>query len=386
MEDACWLTLIPKITYLVDGKEKEIASYDYYVPSFKLKTENPSEPSNNFGEICKTSDDCIIGSCLYCPSDTQALIQTDEDPSYAELTNNTHFITRKGGDQGFCGSLMGDATRCLGNWNNDEYFIDYMFLRETTGVGNMFVEPAEKLPLVKFLTKDVLDSWKKEVLKNISEAYFNEHFDIDSIHGEVMVEENGNHKFVARIYYLFKYDWATISLPGGNGAWDMFVIAEKINGNWQKLTEDKMIYSCGQELQRWHDLGLVKITEYEIPSIISKEQVISSLEKCDSNMKIDTISIGSENKTIYFTADGGTSRNTERCIIGQDNTYTAVRGSVNLITGESTCVSYDSPCFVYEQKNGGIKAAFGQNLILYAGIGIVLLTIVIVIVFIKRRK
>jgi len=352
----------------------------------------PSERCEpNLGETCSSQEDCkscysYTAFCLWCPEDTVMKIQSDADPYYAKLTNKTTFVTKNGGEQGYCG--YGHTTRCIGNWNGDEYQIDYYYSRDRDCVSNQCIGPEEKLPLVKFLTKDVLNSWKKEVLKTISEDYFNQHFDIENINGYVQIDQDGNHKFEARIYYKFKYDWATTSEAGHADSWDRFVVAEKRNGVWEKLTENEMSFYYQQELERWHNLGKIKATEQEINPIISEQEVISKLKSCNNDMEIDTITIGSENKTIYFMADGKVDINTANCAISHENKYTVVSAGVNLITGESTCASHEAPCAIYATKEGfGKQLLTGQNLILYVSIGIIfIIVLIIVFVLIKRRK
>jgi hypothetical protein len=344
----------------------------------------------NLGDICSNLEDCkscysYTAFCLWCPEDTVMKIQVDADPYYAELTNKTTFVTKNGGEQGYCG--YGHTTKCIGNWNGDEYYIDYYFLRDRDCVSDQCVGPEEKLPLVKFLTKDMLDAWKNEILKTISENYFNQHLDIESIHGYIQIDQDGNHKFEARIYYKFKYDWATTSEAGHGDSWDRFVVAEKRNGVWGKLTENEMSSYYQQELERWHNLGKIKATEQEISSIISEQEVLSKLKSCNNDMEIDTITIGSENKTIYFMADGKVDINTANCAISHENKYNVVLAGVNLITGEFTCTSHEAPCAIYAPKDdGGRQPITGQNLILYVGIGIFIIVLIIVFVLIKRRK
>jgi len=343
----------------------------------------------NLTEACSNQDDCkscynYDAFCLWCPLDTVMRIQTDPDPYYARLTNVSTFTNKTGGEQGYCG--YGHSTKCIGNWNGDEYYIDYYFLRDRNCVGSQCVGPEEKLPLVKFLTKDVLDNWKKELLKNISEEYFEEHFDIESIHGYVSIDQNGNHKFEARIYYLFKYDWVTTSNAGQGGSWDLFTIAEKKNDIWQKLIEDEISSYYQQELERWHNLDKIKVTEYEIKSVIPRNETISKLKECHGDMEIDSVTIGSENKTLFLMVGGNVAINTERCEISHENTYTIVLGGVNLITGDSICTSHEAPCALYApgEKSGITDGVPGiSNVIIYFIIGI--FVIIILFVLFKRR-
>lgn len=226
------------------------------------------------------------------------------------------------------------------NWNGDEYFIDDSFTKGMPCTyNNECITEEESQFLMSFLTNDVLDVWKKEVLKTISEDYLNQHIDIVSITGGGQLDANGNHKFSVGINYKFKSNNLiiphTYPYPAKNeGIRDGFIIAEKRNGVWQKLTENEMTDYYNQELEKTHKNGQVKFTEQEITFSISKKEVLSKLKECHKDMEIKSTYIISENNTLAFFAKGSVYN----CGITENCLPSAV-GEVNLMTGQLTCTT-----------------------------------------------
>jgi hypothetical protein len=342
---------------------------------------------SSIGETCSNNDDCISCSsydsyCTLCPKNTEMKIYIASDPYYARLVNDTTFIIRNGG-QGYC-AYPGEMS-CTGNWNGNEY-----------GVGFESLRNSENSLSAELVTNDVLSTWKRLATESASEEYFNEHFKLTFLATEIIendsgIYDTGNDFLGVRINYNFVYDWAEAT---GGDNWDFITIAERKNGVWVKFTEDEMYNQYKKDLsERWRGweppyMPRQRLTMEEIDSIISEKQATSKLKECHSKIDIEKVDIYFREpyENIDFIANGRTSLNTHKCIFSHDSTYNRIRSSVNLITGELTCESHESPCVVYMSGEGSESRAelFNFKTILYI-LGFIVL-LVLVIIFIKFRR
>lgn len=318
-------------------------NYNYYII-----TSLQGESSSNLGSQCNDNNDCLNGFCLYCPADTRMDIQTDEDPyaiSNAQYMKEQYgdkfqgkteptIVTKTGVDIGYCG--FKGYTKCWGSWRNSDYEVRF------------FSDDAELFKLNNLLTKDLLDLWRKEVLTMISEKYFNEHFNVSFIQGELWGENRD--EYIIRINYDFNFDWINEE-AGQRNTWTLFKVAKKVDGKWVKLSEEDMIKSYYEELERWHKLGKIRPEEYELNSTLTKEETEKKLHECHKKMKIEEIAMDSHNNTIELYAQGYVNSNTENCTKSHYNSYTRVVGSVNLMTGELICKEQASACAVFKEGN-----------------------------------
>jgi len=193
--------------------------------------------------------------------------------------------------------------------------------------------------------------WKEEVLKMISKGYFESNFDVEYLEGQVNIKEDGNHQFFARIYYNFKFDWAKNERAGSGSTWESIKVAEKRNGKWEKVTKEEMISSYKAELERWHNLGKIRPTEYEIGSIIPKAEAMKKLKECHSSMEINNILIDSAEQKLTFYASGKIDLDTQNCENDPYNQYTTIIGMVNLQDGDVKCETHKSACAVFASES-----------------------------------
>jgi hypothetical protein len=332
----------------------------------------PEKCETNLGEPCLNNDECkgcygFETFCLRCPIDTQVSIQIDPDPYYVGLTNGTANFVTKVADKGYC-AYRGVGTRsCVGNWDGDEYLIIPTY--ETTDY-SIYLE----------LTKEVLDKWKSLILRNISEKYLRDHINVSVIETQV-----DNNLLGAGIQYTFKYDWVETE----NTDREIIYIKELSNGDWVWLSDEEITRRFDEFRQFLHNMvfsddsiGAMKATEYEINSIISREEAVSKLKQCHKDIELERTIIGSKNNLIQLIASGKVNLNTERCEINHENTYTVVSAIVDLITGEFTCTSHESTCVVYAAEKGVIVGGT-SNTIIYI---VVALVILITFILLKRRK
>ena len=363
-KDLCQFAAFPSIEFMTPFDEWSIIDVSerwnnlYGNHEFYVKSDKPSEPSSSHGNKCSSSSECNNGLCLYCPSDTKFNLQTDPDPymitnckylkekygDTAQCDDQKSIFDAQGGEQGYCG--YGYTATCNGNWDNDDYFINFQYLKGKDCSGNFCIDADEKLPLTRFLTQDVLDLWKGEVLKTISKEYFDKNFDIESMQGMVLIKEDGNHEFQAWIAYKFDLGWNQEKLTQN---FEKMTVAKKINGKWTPTTKEERVASYKEELERWHDLGKVRPTEYEIDSLISQEMAAEKLKQCDKDMKIEAITIGSVNKTLTFYADGRV-QDADDCKNKKDELYKIRVGRVDLLTGEVKCEEQTAACVLYASK------------------------------------
>src|SRR3989344_1192381 len=310
--DRCEFTSMPTVEFVTPFDEWAQTSQDsYWNHNYYVKSDKLGESSSNLGSKCSTSSNCLNGICMFCPEDTEFQIQADEDPymksnckymkdkywDKSQCESEPSIVKVNGGNQGYCG--YGHTTTCNGNWNGDEYHINFFSLRDKTCSG-LCVEADEKLPLVKFLTKDVLDVWKSEVLKRISNGYFSSHFDIEELEGQVNIKDDGNHEFLARIAYNYENEWARSEKYGNTGNADFMKVDQKRNGRWEKVSREEMTASYKLELERLHNLGLIRPTEYELGSIIPKAEAMEKLKECNPEMEIASISLESKDQKLQL--------------------------------------------------------------------------------------
>ena len=361
--DRCEFTSMPTVEFITPFDEWAETSQDsYWNHNYYVKNEKEGESASNLGSKCSTSADCLNGLCLFCPSDTELKIQTDVDTyaisnckylkdkygDKAQCQSEPNLLKISGGNQGYCG--YGHTTTCNGNWNGDKYYINFFSLKEKQCAGPC-VEADEMLLLVRFLTQDFLDVWKEEVLKMISKGYFESNFDVEYLEGQVNIKEDGNHQFFARIYYNFKFDWAKNERAGSGSTWESIKVAEKRNGKWEKVTKEEMISSYKAELERWHNLGKIRPTEYEIGSIIPKAEAMKKLKECHSSMEINNILIDSAEQKLTFYASGKIDLDTQNCENDPYNQYTTIIGMVNLQDGDVKCETHKSACAVFASES-----------------------------------
>ena len=363
----CEFTSIPTVEFVTPFDEWVETSQDsYWNHNYYVKNEKEGESASNLGSKCSTSADCLNGLCLFCPSDTEFQIQDDVDPylisnckylkdkygDKAQCQSEPNLLKISGGNQGYCG--YGHTTTCNGNWNGDKYYINFFSLKEKQCAGPC-VEPDEMLPLVRFLTQDVLDVWKEEVLKMISKGYFESNFDVEYLDGQVNIKEDGNHQFFARINYNFKFDWANNERAGSGSTWESIKVAEKRNGKWERVSKEEMVSSYKAELERWHNLGKIRPTEYEISSIIPKAEAMKKLKECHSNMEINNILMDSAEQKLTFFVSGKIDLDTQNCENAPLNQYTTIIGMVNLQSGEVKCETHKSACAVFAPESNTAK-------------------------------
>jgi hypothetical protein len=391
-EQSCQFVLIPNITYQFSNQNKNQIGYsggyfnsdsfDMFVENFIIRTNKPSE-SNKIGDACTTSSDCTLGSCLYCPSDTQFKIQLDSDP-YAisnckymkqqygdsvQCQSEPNIVTLNGGSEGYCALDAIGARSCQGSWNGDVYFIRPSYGTKDTTIN-------------KELTHDVLDKWKALVLRNISESYFDTHIVVDEINPQIENDILG-----AGITYKFKYDWAQTN----NTDREVIYVKRSVNGNWVWLSDNEIASRFDQERAQQHNfvdsygnIGYTKPTEYEISSIISEAQALASIKTCDNAMTIRDIDISSVNNTIVFTASGIVNRDTQNCETNKDATYTVTTGTVNLVTNQVSCNTAQSACVVYAaSKSDTSNSPSGTNIVYYLIIPIIF---VVGLVYLYKRN
>ncbi|MBI5390348.1 hypothetical protein HZB02_02575 [Candidatus Woesearchaeota archaeon] len=273
-----------------------------------------------------------------CPSDTTAVIQTDDDPYFANMTlGGEHWLTLSGG-AGYCAHQSPPKTRvCKGTWNGADYFIEPS--TESTDAS-----------LSSELTQDGLNIWRELILQNISRSYFDEHFTVvrfdSQVEGDILS---------MGIHYTFTYDWAGTGLTyawnrsGMESDREAIPIKRNVGGVWISLNDSEIRELFQEQRNLLHEnIQMIKPTEREIEGIISEAEARRKLQSCHQGMTIDDVRLTSANQTLFFTAEGKVNINTDQCNTNPlQNTYTIIEGRVNLVTGELTCqTTSQAPCAI----------------------------------------
>lgn len=300
----------------------------------------PDEEPSNIGATCSTASDCTAGGgwnaiCLSCPSDTTVKIQTNH-PVVPQETE-AKYIT-KPANNSYCTYSGFPYRDCLGEWEGDEYRVDPS--PENTNSS-----------ATSELTDDVLEKWKSLVLRNMSEQYFERHFDVNRIDKSV-----NDNILTARIQYTFEYGWANSSSS------ELIEIKRYENGEWKWLSDERIAQSLRERRQFLRGRGTIKPTHHEIDSIMSREQALSKLRQCHGGMEIQETYTESQNSSLQFLAHDRVAINPEKCSTGAD-IYKAKVGYVDLISGDLRCQTSRSACRVYEGGGSGPQGGIVRTVI-----------------------
>ena len=304
----------------------------------------------NYGSVCESQEDCIKSFCFQCPNDTQTMIYSSDFPS----------------NQSYCGNT--GIVQCLGELDGDEYYIEVnppywnsysccWYLHPGMGEQDCY----DDLYAIKELEKHGLEIWKQVVLNNVSEDYFDEHFDIIEI-DKTYIQLDYT-EIDMEIYFTFNFDWVSYNSS------ERIEIKEKSGDGWVWLDDSEIIsrFEHGRYIRQ--DL----LTTYEIDSILSENETSSKMEECNVSMTRPTVSF--DYPTGHLEARDYTYIS---CFHSDSDYSTYYRAEVDLITGDVSCSSTTSGCFdTTELIIAGQLFSSEQGFI--TGVIILLLVIVIVV-------